>query len=148
MYNKILVPIDIVEDELNQKVIKHVETLVLFNQPSKPEIHFLSVLPNLEIFFGIEIAALPESQQDSEERSRVALELLKEIIKKVNIPKGQITCKIGIGPTKEEILSYASDIDADLILIGSHSPNSTSYLLGSTAASIVRHAKMTVLVAR
>ncbi|PAV02044.1 hypothetical protein CBG25_13185 [Arsenophonus sp. ENCA] len=90
----------------------------------------------------------PESQQDSEERSRVALELLKEIIKKVNIPKGQITCKIGIGPTKEEILSYASDIDADLILIGSHSPNSTSYLLGSTATSIVRHAKMTVLVAR
>ncbi|QLK88319.1 hypothetical protein E3U36_10095 [Arsenophonus endosymbiont of Aphis craccivora] len=41
-----------------------------------------------------------------------------------------------------------SHIDADLILIGSHSPNSTSYLLGSTAASIVRHAKMTVLVAR
>lgn len=148
MYNKILFPIDIVEDELNQKVIKRVETLVSFNQPSKPEIHFLSVLPNLEIFFGIEIAALPESQQDSEERSRVALELLKEIIKKVNIPKGQITCKIGIGPTKEEILSYVSDIDADLILIGSHSPNSTSYLLGSTAPSIVRHAKMTVLVAR
>jgi len=148
MYNKILVPIDIVEDELNQKVIKHVETLVSFNQPSKPEIHFLSVLPNLEIFFGIEIAALPESQQYSEERSRVALALLKEIIKKVNIPKGQITCKIGIGPTKEEILSYTSDIDADLILIGSHSPNSTSYLLVSTAASIVRHAKMTVLVAR
>ncbi|WP_290605192.1 hypothetical protein [Arsenophonus sp. ENCA] len=59
MYNKILVPIDIVEDELNQKVIKHVETLVSFNQPSKPEIHFLSVLPDLEIFFGIEIAALP-----------------------------------------------------------------------------------------
>ena len=32
MYNKILVPIDIIEDELNQKVINHVETLASFNQ--------------------------------------------------------------------------------------------------------------------
>ncbi|HGJ5875657.1 MAG TPA: universal stress protein [Arsenophonus sp.] len=148
MYNKILVPIDIVENELNQKVINHVETFASCNQSNQTEIHFLSVLPNLEIFLGIEIATLPESQHDCEERSRVVLELLKEMVKKVNLPHGKTICKIGIGSVKDEILDYTADMHADLILIGSHSPSSTSHLLGSTTASIVRHAQMIVLGAR
>ncbi|MFW0013761.1 MAG: hypothetical protein AB8W37_04470 [Arsenophonus endosymbiont of Dermacentor nuttalli] len=68
------------------------------------------MLTNLEIFLGIEIAALPESQHGREERSRVALELLKEMVKKVNLPHGKTICKIGIGPVKDEILDYATDI--------------------------------------
>ncbi|SPY78282.1 Universal stress protein F [Providencia rustigianii] len=50
MYKKILVPIDLLEDDLNEKIISHVESLAKLGTP---EIHFLSVLPSVELFFGI-----------------------------------------------------------------------------------------------
>ena len=43
MYKKILVPIDILEDELSQELITHIEQIA---QVGKPEIHFLTVIPN------------------------------------------------------------------------------------------------------
>lgn len=145
MYKTILVPIDILEDELNPEIIKHVEQLAKLGTP---KIHFLSVLPSIELFFGIEVAILPESQKDSAERSRLALFALQEVIKNINIPDEQITCNIGIGSAKDEILNYATEKKADLIVVGSHRPSTTTYLLGSTASTIVRHANTSVLVIR
>lgn len=145
MYKKILVPIDLLEDELNQDIIKHVEALAMLGAP---EIHFLSVIPSVELFFGIEIAALPESQKNSAERSILAMRALEEIIKDIKVPDKQISCKVSIGSAKDEILDYAQEIDADLIMVGSHHPSTSTYLLGSTASAIVRHAKTSVFVIR
>ncbi|KPD03125.1 universal stress protein [Moellerella wisconsensis] len=145
MYKTILVPIDLLEDDLNPEIIKHVEQLAKLGSP---KIHFLSVIPSVELFFGIEVAILPESQKDSAERSKLAFRALEDIIKNVNIPDERIVCNIGIGSAKDEILSYATDINADLIVIGSHHPSTTTYLLGSTASTIVRHANTSVLVIR
>jgi nucleotide-binding universal stress UspA family protein len=39
-------------------------------------------------------------------------------------------------------------IGADLSVVGSHRPTTATYLLGSNAASIVRHAKRSVMVVR
>ena len=145
MYKKILVPIDLLEDDLNLTIIKHVEALAKLGTP---EIHFITVLPSLELFFGIEIAALPESNKDSAERSVLAMRALEEVIKNIKVPSDHISCNISIGSAKDEILSYAEDIDADLIVIGSHHPTTSTYLLGSTASAIVRHAKTSVFVIR
>lgn len=145
MYKKILVPIDLLEDELNQEIIKHVEALA---QLSSAEIHFLSVIPSLELFFGIEIAALPESNKDSAERSVLAMRALEEVIKDIKVADERINCKVGIGSAKDEILDYAQEINADLIVVGSHHPSTSTYLLGSTASAIVRHAKTSVFVIR
>ena len=49
------------------------------------------------------------------------------------------------GPT---INDYAEEIGADCIVIGSHKPELQDYLLGSTAARIVRHAPCSVHVLR
>lgn len=145
MYNKILVPIDLLEDSLNPQIIKHVEELAKLGAP---EIHFLSVIPNAELFFGIEITMLPESHKNSAERSVLALRALEEVIKDVNIADDKIVCQVGIGSAKDEILSYADEIGANLIVVGSHRPSTSTYLLGSTASTIVRHAKISVLVIR
>ena len=51
-------------------------------------------------------------------------------------------------PTVVRTLKLADDIDADLIMIPSHSPTMSDYLLGSTAASVMRHAKCAVLAHR
>jgi universal stress protein F len=47
-----------------------------------------------------------------------------------------------------EILGEAADWGADLIVVGSHRPVVTDYLLGSNAKTIVRHALCSVLVVR
>ena len=52
------------------------------------------------------------------------------------------------GSIHSEILAVAEDIEADLIIIASHQPEFSDYLLGSTAARVARHAKCSVLIAR
>jgi len=52
------------------------------------------------------------------------------------------------GHTATTILAIAEETGADLIVVGSHRPGFQDYLLGSTAARLVRHSDCSVLVAR
>ncbi len=52
------------------------------------------------------------------------------------------------GHSYSTILDVAEEIEADLIIIASHSPGLQDYFLGSTAAKVVRHARCSVLVVR
>ena len=54
----------------------------------------------------------------------------------------------GPGGIYHELLQEASEWDADLIVVGSHRPVMSDYLLGSNAKTIVRHAQCSVLVVR
>jgi nucleotide-binding universal stress UspA family protein len=56
--------------------------------------------------------------------------------------------EIGRGRAHSAILACADRIGADLIVIASHDPGLQDYLLGTTAARVVRHAKCAVLVTR
>lgn len=73
---------------------------------------------------------------------------LEEIIKQFNIPAGRSQTHVVYGPPKDQILKLAESVDAELIVIASHKPGFSTYLLGSTAAAVVRHAKCPVLVVR
>jgi nucleotide-binding universal stress UspA family protein len=52
------------------------------------------------------------------------------------------------GYVPREILDCAKKIGADAIVIASHDPGLSDFLLGSVAARVVRHAHCSVLVAR
>ena len=52
------------------------------------------------------------------------------------------------GSIYDEILRAADKIDADLIVMGAHSPELRDYLLGPNAARVVRHARQSVYVVR
>ena len=52
------------------------------------------------------------------------------------------------GYPSTEILEYAKEIGAGLIVVASHDPGLADYLLGSVASRVVRHAHCSVLVAR
>ena len=52
------------------------------------------------------------------------------------------------GSVYHEVLDEADRLGSDLIVMGSHRPGMATYLLGSNAARIVRHAKCSVLVLR
>ena len=52
------------------------------------------------------------------------------------------------GHSSRTILAHADSNDVDLIIVASHQPDMSDYLLGSTAAKVVRHAKCAVHVLR
>ncbi|MDD7970301.1 universal stress protein [Roseinatronobacter alkalisoli] len=52
------------------------------------------------------------------------------------------------GQPSASILGCAQEAGADLIMIASHKPGLSDYFIGSTAARIVRHAQVSVLVTR
>ncbi|MBE0414209.1 universal stress protein [Yoonia sp.] len=52
------------------------------------------------------------------------------------------------GHSGRSIIDYATSHDIDCIVLGSHKPGLRDYLLGSTAARVVRHAPCAVHVLR
>ena len=52
------------------------------------------------------------------------------------------------GHSGRTIIDYATGIGADCIILGSHKPGLRDFLLGSTAARVVRHAPCAVHVLR
>lgn len=52
------------------------------------------------------------------------------------------------GHSYRSILEYAEEHNVDCIIITSHKPEFSDYLIGSTAARVVRHAKCCVVVLR
>jgi nucleotide-binding universal stress UspA family protein len=67
---------------------------------------------------------------------------------KVDLAEGAAASSVRFGGVYQEILAHAANIGADLIIVASHKPNVGDYLLGTTAARIVRHASCSTLVVR
>src|SRR5271165_340094 len=82
------------------------------------------------------------------EQSKRASELLNDVLSGVDLPAGRKSCAARAGGIYHELLQEASDWNADLIVVGSHRPVMSDYLLGSNAKTIVRHAQCSVLVVR
>ncbi len=59
-----------------------------------------------------------------------------------------VRTKVASGKASRSILDEAETIDADCIVIASHQLGLEDYLIGSTAARVVRHAKCAVHVVR
>jgi nucleotide-binding universal stress UspA family protein len=59
-----------------------------------------------------------------------------------------VTAVILKGHTARTIIDYADQNDVDCIVIGSHKPGLKDFLLGSTAARVVRHSGCSVHVLR
>lgn len=59
-----------------------------------------------------------------------------------------VKAEMVIGHTYRTIIDYAATNGVDCIVMGSHKPGFSDYLLGSTAARVVRHAPCAVHVHR
>ncbi|MEB7889788.1 universal stress protein [Hafnia alvei] len=145
MYKTILVPIDLDEDTLISLAAKHVEDLA---EQNDARIHFVSVIPSYQYAATLSFAFTMDALDESKVKD-IALTTLKGIVSKFNISEDRIEHHIISGGTpKDQILKLAENLNADLIIIGSNRPSIATYLIGSNAAAIVRHAKCSVLVAR
>ncbi|WON78288.1 universal stress protein [Serratia sp. UGAL515B_01] len=142
MYKTILVPVDIAEDVLTEHALKHVEYLA---KMSGAKVHFFHALPDASAFVTAYSFGIKEFENQAEVK---AIDGLKRIMAEIDLPLERLSYTISFGSPRDEVLQLAEEIEADLIVIGSRRPSVKTYLLGSNAAAIVRHAKTSVLVIR
>jgi nucleotide-binding universal stress UspA family protein len=84
---------------------------------------------------------------DARLRESIAAELAASVAQ-IDYPKEKLSTVLRFGAVYAEVLAEAEEWSADLIVVGSHRPTMATYLIGSNAKTIVRHAKCSVLVAR
>lgn len=142
MYTTILVPIDLDEDELTQKALRHAVQLA---KASDATLHLFHALPDASAFMSAYSFGIKEFENEAVVKAN---EKLKAIMAKIDLPAERLGYSVSFGTPRDETLQLAAEIDADLIVIGSRRPDVKTYLLGSNAAAIVRHATTTVLVVR
>ena len=81
-------------------------------------------------------------------QTKRATETLNTVIAGIDLPAERKSGAARAGSIYHELLEEAADWNADLIVVGSHRPVMSDYLLGSNAKTIVRHAQCSVLVVR
>jgi len=145
MYQTILVPIDLSEDTLTQKVVPHINAL---SQTDDPDFYFISAIYAPSFFIASKIVYSKQPIRDDDEIVQQALHSLQSMTKKFAIPEEKVHCLIKAEPPRDAILEIADEVNADLIVIASRRPNFKTHLLGSTAAAVVNYAKIPVLVIR
>ncbi len=83
-----------------------------------------------------------------EDAVRDGFERARKLMAEKTAHLDNISAKIVRGHTYRTIIDYSANHDIDCIVIGSHQPDFSDYLLGSTAARVVRHAPCAVHVFR
>lgn len=140
MYQKILVPVDLSEPETTQLAL---DAALAQAKDGEAQLRFVSVQPLVPIAF---IDYIPPNFDDALRESTE--KDLAELAAKSGLPADRVSSIVRFGAVYPEVLAEAEDWDADLIVVGSHRPTMATYLLGSNAKTIVRHAKCSVLVVR
>lgn len=140
MFKKILVPIDLSEADTTRQGM---DAALALARIDTAQIRLVNVQPIAPIAF------LDYFPPNFDNELREATEKhLADTVAGVDYPKELVSSTMRIGSIYLEILAEAEDWGADLIVIGSHRPTMATYLLGSNAKTIVRHAKCSVLVVR
>lgn len=140
MFKTILVPVDLAEVETSQPAIDRAAALAEAAGGTVRLIYVRSLLPVTYMEF-MPPTFDTEQQGDAEKR-------LAEVAAGIRLPAERVSATVRLGTVYNEVLYEAESIGADLIVVGSHRPTMATYLLGSNAATIVRHARSSVLVVR
>ena len=135
MFNTILVATDLSHEESTIKSLKKAEKLS--DNGRIILMHVLDIIP------AYVLAEIPENLiPDPVPQTRDALKAI------VLLSKVKAEIEVRHGGSYREIIESSKEHKVDLILINSHQPGLQDYLLGSTAAKVVRHASCSVLVDR
>lgn len=138
MYNSIIIAAALFNEGATTRAAMDKARKLLSDGGKVTLVHVIDEIP------GYVAAAIPQSQisarrQDVEDQLAAMAADYSDISVSFVIRQGQPSASI---------LGCAQEADADLIMIASHKPGLSDYFIGSTAARIVRHAQVSVLVTR
>ena len=140
MYKTLLVPIDIGDVETAGPALDRAVALADGSNGTIRLIHVRSLVPVAYMEF-VPATFDIEQQRDAEAR-------LADLAASLAFPAERISTVVRLGSVYNEVLQEAETTGSDLIVVGSHRPTMATYLLGSNASAIVRHATCSVLVVR
>ncbi|MBB4954534.1 nucleotide-binding universal stress UspA family protein [Agrobacterium vitis] len=136
MYKTIIVPVDCGQLDKGERSLKKAKSLL----DDGGQIVLVAVVEQIPTYLAVDI---PHGIMESAiEDGKVKLAALRD---KTGI---SAETELRIGSPAHEILATATERKADLIIIASHVPDFSNYLIGATADRVVRHAKCSVLVDR
>lgn len=141
MFRKILVPIDVGEPEVAKQSL---EVAVKLAATFGSKLRLIHVAPPIVSTYPM--AVIPPSVYENVgvyEKSQ-----LDEMADEIDLPKERVSTVVRVGGVYPELLAEAEDWKADLIVVGAHRRSMASFLLGSTAAALSRHAKCAVMIVR
>lgn len=136
LYQSILIPIDVAHPEVASGMFDKAKALLA----PGGKLTVAYVVPDVPNFVLAEMpdGFLPVTIRKSERTLQMLVEEAG-VDAQVHILTGQ---------PAPAILDAAKKEEADLVVVASHRPGLADYLLGSTAARVVRHARCSVLVIR
>ena len=141
LFRKILLPIDVAEPEIAKEAIEAATALAKAFDSQLRLIHVTS-----PVVVASPMAVIPQAVYD--ELGVYEKSELQRLAAPLDLPKSASSAVVRIGAVYPELLSEAEEWGADLIIVGAHKRSMATYLLGSSAAAIVRHAACTVMVVR
>ncbi|MBB4142792.1 universal stress protein [Rhizobium rhizoryzae] len=136
MYASIVVAIDIAQLDRGEQILK--KAVALLDQGGK--IALINVVEELPSYLAIDVPTdlLGSARQEATAK-------LQDLRERVGT---SASIDVRTGAPAHEILAAAQAYSADLIVLASHKPDFSNYLIGATADRVVRHAKCSVLVDR
>ncbi len=136
MYRSILVPVDHAHAAATARCLSLARHLA----GESGQVTLLHVIPALPGY--VETQVPREVIARAEEDARARLEAL------ATESGGPMQVIVVHGTASRVILAEAEALGADAIVLASHRPDASDFLLGSTASRVVRHARCTVVVER
>ena len=136
MFSNILIPVDLADIARAKDNLKRAAQLL----DDKGKITLINVVEDIPTYVEFD---LPENY--AAKHLVQAQDHLENMVKNEGIKAGFDILRGKPGPA---ILDFAEETGADLIIMASHKPELMDYLIGSTAARVVRHAKCSVMVIR
>lgn len=140
MFKKVLLAVDLNEPGSWKRALPAALELC---GTDKATLHVITVMP------GIDPSISPYFPEDANRKMlETAAEDLRRFVKE-NVPR-EVKAKaiVAQGSIYRQILDAAERVDADVVVMASHKPDVTDYLLGANAAHVVRHCPRSVLVVR
>ncbi len=136
MYTNIIIPVDLGHVERLKPMVDAARLL----GGEDATVTLINVVENLPAFIAAELPSDLTARSMEDARAR-----LEETVADLGISAEIDVCS---GHPATAILESAKDRKADLIIIASHRPGFGDFLIGSTAARVVRHAQCSVHVVR
>ena len=136
MYKSILVPIDISHEDVGIRIFEKAKAL----SDKGAKMTLLHVMDDVPSYMQVYI---PKGKLESN-----LLEIKGELSKMAENIGVDAEIVVRFGKASRIILEEVETMGADLIILGSHKPGLQDYLIGTTASSVVRRARCSVLIDR
>ncbi|WP_370278984.1 universal stress protein [Pontibacterium sp.] len=140
-YKNVVIPVDL---EHPSSWYNALPMAVEFARNNEATLHVITVAAQADI----PAVAIHLPKDIDDQIISATAERLKRLVQQEVPSDIETLTAVGQGRIYKEVLRLAAKADADLIVMASHRPEITDFLIGANAANVMRHAPCSVMVVR